>query len=202
MSRYQSTKVIELGSCAFRQWKAEHSHCKFVHGYQLKAKLWFGGEELDEKNWIVDFGGLKKLKEAFQYQFDHTTCVAGDDPELDLFKEMERRGVIQLRIMPNGVGIERTAEFIFNIADEHVKQLTNGRCWCEKVEVFEHEDNSATFERQQKQTIYTVIESAKEAVTLDGTFISPSNVQPPPQPNRAAPLYCKTDRSIAQILAG
>jgi 6-pyruvoyltetrahydropterin/6-carboxytetrahydropterin synthase len=202
MSKFQSTKVIELGSCAFRQWRAEHSHCKFVHGYQLKAKLWFGGEELDEKNWIVDFGGLKKLKEAFKYQFDHTTCVAGDDPELDLFKEMERRGVIQLRIMPNGVGIERTAEFVFNIADEHVKQITNGRCWCERAEVFEHEDNSAIFEKQREQTVDVITESDKEAVTLDETFISPSNVQPPPRPNRAAPLYCKTDRSLAQILAG
>jgi 6-pyruvoyltetrahydropterin/6-carboxytetrahydropterin synthase len=202
MSKFQSTKVIELGSCAFRQWRAEHSHCKFVHGYQLKAKLWFGGEELDEKNWIVDFGGLKKLKEAFKYQFDHTTCVAGDDPELDLFKEMERRGVIQLRIMPNGVGIERTAEFVFNIADEHVKQITNGRCWCERAEVFEHEDNSAIFEKQREQTVDVITESDKEAVTLDETFISPSNVQPPSRPNRAAPLYCKTDRSLAQILAG
>ncbi len=202
MSKFQSTKVIELGSCAFRQWRAEHSHCKFVHGYQLKAKLWFGGEELDEKNWIVDFGGLKKLKEAFKYQFDHTTCVAGDDPELDLFKEMERRGVIQLRIMPNGVGIERTAEFVFNIADEHVKQITNGRCWCERAEVFEHEDNSAIFEKQREQTVDVITESDKEAVTLDETFISPSNVQPSPRPNRAAPLYCKTDRSLAQILAG
>jgi len=202
MSKFQSTKVIELGSCAFRQWRAEHSHCKFVHGYQLKAKLWFGGEELDERNWIVDFGGLKKLKEAFKYQFDHTTCVAGDDPELDLFKEMERRGAIQLRIMPNGVGIERTAEFVFNIADEHVKQITNGRCWCERVEVFEHEDNSAIFEKQREQTVDVITESDKEAVTLDETFISPSNVQPPARPNRAAPLYCKTDRSLAQILAG
>lgn len=31
MSMYQSTKVIELGSCAFRQWRAEHSHCKYIH---------------------------------------------------------------------------------------------------------------------------------------------------------------------------
>jgi len=145
MSMYQSTKVIELGSCAFRQWKAEHSHCKYIHGYQLKAKIWFGGKELDDKNWMVDFGGLKELKKKLQDQFDHTTVVAADDPKLDVFKELDKQGIIQLRVMPDGVGIERTAEYVWKTANDHVKELTDGRCWCVKVEVFEHEENSATY---------------------------------------------------------
>jgi len=145
MSMYQSTKVIELGSCAFRQWKAEHSHCKYIHGYQLKAKIWFGGKELDDKNWMVDFGGLKELKKKLQEQFDHTTVVAADDPKLDVFKELDKQGIIQLRVMPDGVGIERTAEYVWKTANDHVKELTDGRCWCVKVEVFEHEENSATY---------------------------------------------------------
>lgn len=195
MSRYVSTKVIELGSCAFRQWRAEHSHCKFLHGYQLKAKFWFGGESLDEKNWIVDFGGLKQLKEILQHQFDHTTCVAADDPELEMFMEMDKRRIIQLRIMPKGVGIERTAEFVWKAADEFVKQLTNNRCWCEKVEVFEHEDNSATYEKEQSiglsQIDFTAVENVVRVQDI-----------PVNQPDRAAPLYCKTDKSLADILAG
>jgi len=50
MAIFQSTKIIELGSCAFRQWRAEDTHCKYVHGYQLKAKFWFGCQGLDDKN--------------------------------------------------------------------------------------------------------------------------------------------------------
>lgn len=193
MNNFQSTKVIELGSCAFRQWRASHSHCRFLHGYQLKAKLWFGGSSLDEKNWIVDFGGLKQLKEILQHQFDHTTCVAADDPELELFKTMERQGIIQLRIMAKGVGIERAAEFVWKTADEFVKQLTNNRCWCEKVEVFEHEDNSATYEKDQ----WPDISQADLA-----TVVRVEDVPVVPQSDRAAPLYCKTDKSLADILAG
>ncbi len=193
MNNFQSTKVIELGSCAFRQWRASHSHCRFLHGYQLKAKLWFGGSSLDEKNWIVDFGGLKRLKEILQHQFDHTTCVAADDPELELFKTMERQGIIQLRIMAKGVGIERAAEFVWKTADEFVKQLTNNRCWCEKVEVFEHEDNSATYEKDQ----WPDISQADLA-----TVVRVEDVPVVPQSDRAAPLYCKTDKSLADILAG
>jgi 6-pyruvoyltetrahydropterin/6-carboxytetrahydropterin synthase len=152
MSKYQSTKIIELGSCAFRQWRATHSHCRFLHGYQLKTKLWFGASSLDDKNWCVDFGGLKELKAKLQHVFDHTTTVAADDPELETFKDLDRRGIIQLRILEKGVGVERVAETVCSIADSYIKSLTNNRCWVEKVEVFEHEENSAIFTTQGTST--------------------------------------------------
>jgi len=165
MSTYVSTKLIELGSCAFRQWRATHSHCSKIHGYQLKAKFWFGCSELDERNWAVDFGGLKELKSKLQNQFDHTLCVAADDPQLPLFQVMNSQGICDLRIMEKGVGIERTAEFCFNIANEHIKQLTDGRCWVEKVEVWEHELNSASYEapRETKSLSDTVVNAAQVA---------------------------------------
>ena len=77
---FESTKVIDLGSCAFRQPQAE-SHCKFIHGYRLKAKFWFTADKLDKNHWVVDFGGLKELKKLLENQFDHTTCIAFDDPK-------------------------------------------------------------------------------------------------------------------------
>ena len=151
--KFQSTKVIELGSCAFRQPQANHSHCRFLHGYRLTAKFWFAASELDENNWVVDFGGLKGLKEKFKNQFDHTTCVAADDPALPVFKELEKAGACDLRIMSNGTGVERVAEWCYDTADFFIKAATNDRCWVEKVEVFEHEDNSAVFTRIVTQTM-------------------------------------------------
>jgi len=140
--KFESTKIIELGSCAFRQWKAD-SHCKFIHGYRLIGKFWFECNTLDERNWVVDFGGLKELKQVFEKQFDHTLCIAGDDPLLNYFQQLHQLGAADLRIMPKGVGIERTAEFCFEIADSHVRGITNNRCWVSKVEVWEHDKNSA-----------------------------------------------------------
>lgn len=145
MSLFQSTKLIELGSCAFRQWSAS-SHCKYIHGYQLKAKFWFEAEALDERNWVVDFGGLKELEKILKTQFDHTLCIDKSDPLLDKFKHLDAIGGCVLRVM-DGVGIEKTAEWCFNAAKEHVKQLTNNRCRVTKVEVWEHERNSAIFEQ-------------------------------------------------------
>ena len=123
---YTSTKIIELGSCAFRQWKATDTHCKYIHGYQLKAKFWFEGE-LDDRNWVVNFGGLKELKSTLQKQFDHTLCIAEDDPLIDTFQQLHNAGGCDLRIM-SAVGIEKTAEYCFNVADEFVTNMTDERC--------------------------------------------------------------------------
>jgi len=111
--------------------------------------LWFGASSLDDKNWCVDFGGLKELKAKLQHVFDHTTTVAADDPELATFEELDRKGIIQLRVLEKGVGIERAAETVYSIANSYIKSLTNGRCWVDKVEVFEHEENSATFSNNE-----------------------------------------------------
>jgi 6-pyruvoyltetrahydropterin/6-carboxytetrahydropterin synthase len=140
--KYLSTKIIELGSCAFRQWRAD-SHCKYIHGYRITAKFIFGCNGLDDKNWVVDFGGLKELKSKLQHQFDHTFCVSTDDPGLETFKELNEKGFCDLRIFEHGVGIEKFASYCFNIGDEFIRTKTVGRCWVESVEVWEHEQNSA-----------------------------------------------------------
>ena len=143
--RYVSTKIIPMGSTAFRQWRAD-SHCKLIHGYRLQCKLWFTADELDQKNWIYDFGGCKEIKNLLEKQYDHTTVVAADDPELDTFKLMSEKGMIDLRIADKGVGIERTAEWVYENANKLVTEQTNNRVRVIKVEVWEHEGNSAIYE--------------------------------------------------------
>lgn len=156
---FTSTKIIELGSCAFRQPQAD-SHCRFLHGYRLTAKFWFSAKHLDQNNWVVDFGGLKGLKKLMQDQFDHTTCISRTDPKLDVFKKLNEAGVCDLRVM-DGVGIERFAEFCHTIADNYIDELTDGRCSCTKVEVFEHENNSAIFEMWNSSTSGALYMNAK-----------------------------------------
>jgi len=143
---HTSSKLIELGSTAFRQPRAE-SHCRYIHGYQLKAEITFACNELDSNNWVFDFGGLKDLKHIYRNQFDHTLVVADNDPEIELLKELNVRGLAQLRIMTGGVGIERFAEWCFKTADSFVDEATNGRVWVESVTVYEHDDNFASYNR-------------------------------------------------------
>jgi len=156
---YQSTKLIDLGSCAFRQFGATHSHCHLVHGYQIKAKFYFECRELDSNNWSVDFGGLKDLKAILNNQFDHTLCIAKDDPLLPLFKQLNDAGGCDLRIM-DAVGIEKTAEWCFKTAQTYLKEKYGDRCWVEKVEVYEHEANSAIYSELNKTTAWTITDSS------------------------------------------
>ena len=139
--KYNSTKIITLGSTAFRQPEAD-SHCKFLHGYNLKAKFWFTADDLDENNWVVDFGGLKGLKEELKYTFDHKTIISSQDKYLYKFKELNDLGLIDLIIL-QGVGIEKFAEHCLKLAN---KVLSKHKAHCYKCEVFEHERNSAIYE--------------------------------------------------------
>jgi len=187
---YSSTKTIPLGSCAFRQPYAT-SHCKYIHGYRLQAKFWFACEKLDQNNWVVDFGSLKPLKTILEQQFDHTTVIWTQDPELQTFIDLNKKGIIDLRIMKDGVGIEKFAEYCFNKADEFVRNFTSNRCWVEKVEVWEHEQNSATYENNNVAAALQppVLEQIKKTDTPKPTSIpEPKPDLKPEQPKQVTDL--------------
>jgi len=150
--KFQSTKLFDGFSTCFRQWKAESTHCKFLHGYAVSFRVWFEGE-LDERNWVWDFGGMKRAKtqiagmspkDYFTYLLDHTTIVAQDDPYLPHFKQMDEDGIIQLRIL-DATGCERFAQYLYKIINDFLKVETEGRVKATKVEVYEHERNSASY---------------------------------------------------------
>ena len=135
-------------SCAFRQWRAD-SHCNLIHGYALQFELQFGSRSLDEKNWVVDFGGLKELKEWLKYMFDHTYLIATDDPHFDTFVELADKNLVDLREV-EAVGCERFAELTFDKASSIIADKYGDRCWVESVTVREHESNSATVINMEK----------------------------------------------------
>lgn len=152
MAKFTSTKLFDGYSTCFRQWKAEGTHCKFLHGYAVSFRVWFEGD-LDERNWVFDFGGMKRAKttiagkspkDFFAWLLDHTTVVAEDDPYLEYFKTMDADGIIQLRILPT-VGCERFAEYLHRVINNFLKEETEGRVKAVKVEVYEHERNSASY---------------------------------------------------------
>ena len=149
---FVSTKVFDGFSCCFRQWKATTTHCQYLHGYGVSFKVWFEGD-LDERNWVWDFGGMKRAKtkidgkspkEWMDYMFDHTVLVAKDDPHLEGFKTMNEQGVAQVRIVP-ATGAEKFAEFIYHKLNKFVKEETNGRVKVGQVEFMEHGKNSAIY---------------------------------------------------------
>jgi 6-pyruvoyltetrahydropterin/6-carboxytetrahydropterin synthase len=152
MGSFRSTKVFDGYSTCFRQWKAEGTHCKFLHGYGVSFKIWFEGE-LDERNWVWDFGGMKRAKGTIDgmnpkvwmdYMFDHTTIMAEDDPLLGTFKTLDATGAVQLRILP-AVGAEQFSKYIYEKLNTFVQEETEGRVKVVQVEFREHEKNTAFY---------------------------------------------------------
>lgn len=145
---YTSTKTYghEVGlSCCFRQWRATHSHCRYLHGYAVSVRLEFEATELDERNWVVDFGGLKDLKRQLEATFDHKTLVAHDDPHLDWFHRGHELGLLDLVIL-DAVGCERFAGHIYQLATNWLhRHGYSPRCHVSLVEVREHGANSAIY---------------------------------------------------------
>jgi 6-pyruvoyltetrahydropterin/6-carboxytetrahydropterin synthase len=153
MGKFQSTKIFDGYSTVFRQWRAEGTHCSFLHGYGISFKIIFEGD-LDERNWVWDFGGMKRArgtidgkapKAWMDYMFDHTTIIAEDDPYLENFKEMWKDGIIQLRIIP-ATGAEQFAKYIYDKVSEFIKIETDNRVRVVSVEFKEHSKNSAIYQ--------------------------------------------------------
>lgn len=148
MTKYLSTKTYGTDrglSCCFRQWRANHSHCSLLHGYSIGIKLTFESDTLDDKNWVMDFGGLKAFKEWADWQFDHTLIIANDDPHLKTFKDLanmvlmnsvnpesnspiERGAICDLRIV-SGVGCEKFAELAYRTMNEILEAYQENRGW-------------------------------------------------------------------------
>jgi 6-pyruvoyltetrahydropterin/6-carboxytetrahydropterin synthase len=149
MANYFSTKTYghNIGlACVFRQPNADHSHCHLLHGYSLQFRFTFGCDELDNKNWAVDFGGLKPLKKWLEDHFDHKTALDINDPHLEKFRELEALDLMSI-VTFDGVGAEKFAEHAFNFADKLIREQTNNRCYVVEVECAEHGANSAIYKK-------------------------------------------------------
>lgn len=151
---YTSSKLFDGFSTVFRQHSATDTHCSYLHGYDVEFRVFFEGE-LDNRNWVWDFGGMKRAKgtidgmnpkEWLNYMFDHTTCVAENDPYLPLFKQMDDNKIIQLRILP-ATGAEKFAQYLYEKLGRFVNEETDGRVKVTKVDFYENHRNMASYSK-------------------------------------------------------
>lgn len=158
MKGFYSTKLFDNYSCAIRQHKAQHSHCKLLHGYSFKFeivfepidKTFFNNHGLDDMNWVVDFGAFKDapqgngLKSWMDDMFDHTLLIEKDDPYLEFFQSMQMEGLCKLRVMEK-MGAENLAKLVFDKFTDTLSKTDAGRCRVHSVRCFENDKNSAIY---------------------------------------------------------
>jgi 6-pyruvoyltetrahydropterin/6-carboxytetrahydropterin synthase len=144
MAKYISTKTYkQLGPVCYRQWRAD-SHCNLIHGYALSFHFEFETDDLDARNWVIDFGGLRPLKDNLEDWFDHTLLVAQDDPEREPLLELGKKGLAKITEVEKA-GCEGLSDFLY----EYINTIflpayePGTRVWCSRVEVRETDANMA-----------------------------------------------------------
>jgi 6-pyruvoyl-tetrahydropterin synthase len=151
--KIKSTKVFKYLPCGHAQYfdkelDGSSGECAIIHGYDREVELTFAGDN-DEHGWIVPFGELGPVKKFLEYYFDHVTVLPADDPRLNqISQEMIGLGGLlgTLRILPSGVSMEMSSVFIWEHVNHYIYKITNGRCYVERVRVYEHNRNDAMCE--------------------------------------------------------
>jgi 6-pyruvoyltetrahydropterin/6-carboxytetrahydropterin synthase len=148
---YRVTKTYphSLGlSACFRQWRAD-SHCRYLHGYALSFTLTFEALALDARNWVLDFGSLKPVKEFLVDTFDHKLLVAEDDPMLTVILSEIHGGKIADVVTVPAVGCEAFAEQVAIFVDGTFRAIIGVPSKQEvrliSVECREHEGNAGVW---------------------------------------------------------
>jgi 6-pyruvoyltetrahydropterin/6-carboxytetrahydropterin synthase len=116
-----------------------------VHGYSRSFTCWFRATALDANGFVVDFSGLADLEAQLAHQFDHTFLANADDPLLPTWRQLHAQGALDLRVMDN-VGMEFSAQLVWQWANALLLASDTGRSCCWKVEARENEKNAACYE--------------------------------------------------------
>lgn len=158
---YVSTKNYgpEAGfAVAYRQWRAE-SHCRLIHGYAMGFYFEFESETIDFRNWCVDYGSLKSLKNELVNWFDHCLLVAEDDPEFATFKDLHERGLCKMTVVEK-TGCEGLSKWLYDYVNE-IWLPDNGynHVHCRMVKVTETPSNAAWFECNSAEHDAQILES-------------------------------------------
>jgi 6-pyruvoyl-tetrahydropterin synthase len=114
-----------------------------VHGYERTFEVEFACAETGPDTGVVVHSiAVRRIRAALRYQFDHTTLIAVDD-QRDLFELLAEQGVIDLRIMDN-TGMEGSAAWVFDAAEQIVGPATAGRVWASRVKARESRNHVVT----------------------------------------------------------
>lgn len=145
---YTSTKYFhEIGPCAYRNWRSQ-TDCYLLHGYDRSFNFIFGADVLDQQNFVVDFGGLKEVKRQLEDWFDHTVILQCDDPLVETFRVLEKKGHCKIRTFPI-ISCEGLAQYVAEYVDHLIRKQTNNRAWVISCEMIEAAKNSALYTIKQ-----------------------------------------------------
>lgn len=104
----------------------------------------FGCTQLDERGFVVDFGGLAYIKTWIDENLDHACLFAADDPEREVLLKNHSK-LFKTLIVPSA-STEGIAHFLFTVFDPMIRKESQGRAWLIAVNLYEDSKNSARYQ--------------------------------------------------------
>lgn len=122
---------------------AHSGHCRFIHGHNWSFEFEFVAVERDACGFVVDFGGLKDLKNWLDAYFDHKLVLSDTDPLLPELSAAQSLTGDEVTVVLD-CSCEGIAKLVLEKASRIITGLTNGRARVKRVTVQEDSKNSAT----------------------------------------------------------
>ncbi len=121
--------------CCRRSWSDNGSRL-FLHGYELTFGIEFACDETELDNQVLSADCVEDIHAALQRQFGHTTLIAANDPQRDLFELLAERDLLDMRIT-DSAAVEASAAWVFETVELIVAQATSGRVWVSRIDAQE-----------------------------------------------------------------
>ena len=129
---------------AHRNHRAD-THCSMIHGYARTVEITIATDTLDERDWVLDLGNLRPIRDELFRQWDHRFLVSDDDPLLSDFKALEAKGALDLNVMDSSLGhspgLEGSCKHLADLFAPMISAMSAGRCRLTKIEIWEKTDN-------------------------------------------------------------
>lgn len=110
---FQVTREIDF--CYGHRLLDYEGKCRHLHGHNGRVVITLGGERLDHRGMLVDFGEIKRLVQSWiDENLDHNMLLRRDDPVIPVLRELGERYFL----MDANPTAENIARLIYNYAAE------------------------------------------------------------------------------------
>lgn len=136
-------------------------HCAWIHGHNWGIKFTFEADHVDENGFVIDFGKLKFIKNWINERLDHALLLNEGDPYLEYLQAVltdkqawdhladeippSYRNIFAHILVVPDASCEGLCQYVYDIMNPSVLELTYSRVWVKSVEIFEDERNSAMY---------------------------------------------------------
>lgn len=134
-ARFHLRKRFGGLNCCRRSW-SDNGKRLFLHGYSLSFEIEFACDETEPGDQVLSSGCLDDIRAALAAQFGHTTLIATNDPQRDLFELLAERDLVDMRIV-DSTGLEASGAWVFETVERIVAQATGGRAWVSRIDAQE-----------------------------------------------------------------